>query len=154
MNLITVYKAKGLEWSHVYVPCITKNEYQMGKIGGSALPRNLPLEAERDRDDDIERLVYTAFTRAKDSLCISYSKENISEKSLEPLPCIEVENGEWEETDTVSLTNLSSTLEVEKRELFSLPYLGEENEFLRDRIEKMFVMNATALQNFLNIVDA
>jgi hypothetical protein len=55
---------------------------------------------------------------------------------------------------SIPVTDLSTTLEVEKRELFALPYLGEENEFLRDRIEKLFVMNATALQNFLNVVDA
>lgn len=154
VHLITVYKAKGLEWEHVYVPCITKSEYQMGKIWGSPLPKNLPLEAERDADEDIERLVYTAFTRAKDSLTVSYSKMNMSEKSLEPLACIEVESPDWEEVTTVPLGILTDTLENEKKELFALPYLGEENEFLRDRIEKTFVMNATALQNFLNIVDA
>ncbi|MBP9812649.1 PD-(D/E)XK nuclease family protein, partial [Candidatus Gracilibacteria bacterium] len=154
VNLITVYKAKGLEYAHVYVPCITRSEYQMGKFGGSPLPKNLPLEAERDLDEDIERLIYTAFTRAKDSLTLSYSSESMSEKSLEPLACIEVESDGWEELTSVPLDSLTKILEVEKNELFSLPYLGEENEFLRDRIEKIFVMNATALQNFLNIADA
>lgn len=126
----------------------------MGKIGGSPLPKNLPLEAERDNDEDIERLIYTAFTRAKDSLTATYSRESIDEKPLEPLACIEVESPEWEELTTVPLTSLTTTLEVEKKELFSLPYLGEEREFLRDRIDKLFVMNATALQNFLNVADA
>jgi DNA helicase-2/ATP-dependent DNA helicase PcrA len=154
VNLITVYKAKGLEYAHVYVPCITRSEYQMGKFWGSPLPKNLPLEAERDLDEDIERLIYTAFTRAKDSLTLSYSSESMSEKSLEPLACIEVESEWWEELTSVPLDSLTKILEVEKNELFSLPYLGEEKEFLRDRIEKIFVMNATALQNFLNIADA
>lgn len=154
VNLITVYKAKWLEWSHVYVPCITRQEYKIGKIGGSSLPKNLPLEAEKDNDEDIERLVYTAFTRAKDTLTATYSSESMDEKSLEPLACIEVESPEWEELTTVPLTSLTATLEAEKKELFSLPYLGDEQDFLRDRIEKLFVMNATALQNFLNIADA
>lgn len=153
-NLITVHKAKWLEWSHIYVPCITRSEYKMGKIGGSPLPKNLPLEAERDNDEDIERLIYTAFTRAKDSLTATYSRESIDEKPLEPLSCIEVESPEWEELTNIPLTSLTATLEVEKKELFSLPYLGEERDFLRDRIEKLFVMNATALQNFLNVADA
>lgn len=60
----------------------------MGKFGGSPLPKNLPLEAEKDEDEDIERLIYTAFTRAKDTLTVSYSAESMSEKSLEPLACI------------------------------------------------------------------
>ncbi len=154
VNLITIYKAKWLEWSHVYVPCVTTSEYRMGKFWGSPLPKNLPLEAEKDNDEDIERLIYTAFTRAKDSLTVTYSSESMSEKSLEPLPCIEVESPDWEEVTAVPLTSLSAILEVEKKELFALPYLGEEREFLRDRIEKIFVMNATALQNFLNVADA
>lgn len=78
----------------------------------------------------------------------------MSEKSLEPLACIEVESDNWEELTTVPLTSLTATLEIEKRELFALPYLGEEQDFLRDRIEKLFVMNVTALQNFLNVADA
>ena len=154
VHLITVYKAKWLEWSHVYVPCITESEYRMGKFWWSPLPKNLPLEAEKDTPDDIERLIYTAFTRAKDSLTITYSTESMSEKSLEPLSCIEVGSEDWEEITSVPLTSLTATLEVEKKELFALPYLGEENDFLHDRIEKIFVMNATALQNFLNVADA
>lgn len=154
VNLITVYKAKWLEWEHVYVPCIHTKEYKSGKISGSTLPKNLPLEADRDNDEDIERLIYTAFTRAKDSLTATYSEESMSEKSLEPLACIEVENDNWEELTTIPLTSLTETLEIEKRELFALPYLGEEQDFLRDRIEKLFVMNVTALQNFLNVADA
>jgi DNA helicase II / ATP-dependent DNA helicase PcrA len=154
VNLITVYKAKWLEWTHVYVPCVTRSEYKMGKFGGSPLPKNLPLEAEKDEDEDIERLIYTAFTRAKDTLTVSYSAESISEKSLEPLACIWVESDEWKESISMPLSSLAETLEAEKRELFALPYLGEETAFLRDRIEKIFVMNATALQNFLNVADA
>jgi DNA helicase II / ATP-dependent DNA helicase PcrA len=155
INLITVHKAKWLEWEHVYVPCLTNTEYKMGKIWGSPLPKNLPLEAERDNDEDIERLVYTGFTRAKDTLTISYSKENIDEKTLEPLSCIHAESWEWaEQIMTWEVSDILSTLEIEKKELFSLPYLWEERDFLRDRIEKLFVMNATALQSFLNIADA
>ena len=74
----------------MYVPCIHTKEYKSGKISGSSLPKNLPLEADRDNDDDIERLLYTAFTRAKDTLTISYSRESMSEKSLEPLACLDV----------------------------------------------------------------
>lgn len=154
VNLITVYKAKGLEWPHVYVPCVHTREYKAGKITGSMLPKNLPLEADRDEDEDIERLVYTAFTRAKDTLTVTYASESMNEKSLEPLACIEVESQDWEEETTVPLSSLTELLEAEKQELFALPYLGEEKDFLADRISKMFVMNATALQSFLNVVDA
>mgnify|MGYP002776069401 FL=1 len=154
VELITVYKAKWLEWEHVYVPCIHKKEYKLGKIAGSSLPKNLPLEADKDGDDDIERLVYTAYTRAKDTLTISYSAVTLDEKSLEPLACIWAENDSWEEDICIPLVSLTETLEAEKKELFSLHYLWGEKDFLRERIEKNFVMNATALQGFLNIADA
>jgi ATP-dependent exoDNAse (exonuclease V) beta subunit len=136
------------------VPCIHNREYKSGKISGSSLPKNLPLEADRDNDDDIERLVYTAFTRAKDTLTITYSKESINEKSLEPLACLDTGDESWIEITHTPIESLTETLTVEKKDLFNLPYLGEERDFIRDRIEKIFVMNATALQNFLNIVDA
>lgn len=99
-------------------------------------------------------MIYTAYTRAKDTLTITYAVESLSERANEPLACIQIESGDWEEISIVPIADITKTLEVEKRSLFSLPYLGEENEFLRDRIEKVFVMNATALQNFLNVADA
>jgi DNA helicase-2/ATP-dependent DNA helicase PcrA len=155
VNLITVYKSKWLEWPHVYIPHLHTKEYKSGKTGGSPLPKNLPLEAERDDDNDIERLIYTAFTRAEDSITATYSDESINEKSLEPLACIDAGTDEWSTANSVSLLqNITKTLEVEKKELFALPYIGEERGFLMDRIEKIFVMNATALQSFLNVADS
>jgi DNA helicase-2/ATP-dependent DNA helicase PcrA len=154
VNLTTVHKAKWLEWEHVYVPQVHKREYKLGRITGSTLPKNLPLEADKDDDIDIERLIYTAYTRAKDTLTITYSKTSISERPNEPLPCIELENGEWEEMTTIPINDLTETLEVEKRYLFSLPYLGDERDFLIERIEKNFTLSVTALQNFLNVFDA
>lgn len=88
VNCITVHKAKGLEWKHVYVPFLTESEYKRGKNTGSTLPRNLPLEPERDSESDTNRLVYTAFTRAEDSLVISYSDMNLGEKTNTPLSCL------------------------------------------------------------------
>jgi superfamily I DNA/RNA helicase len=130
----------------VYVPCIHKREYKLGKIAGSSLPKNLPLEADKDGDEDIERLIYTAYTRAKDSLTLSYSEQSIDEKSLEPLACIGAEDESWEISTNEPITSLVEALEVEKKELFCLPYIGEERDFLKERIEKNFVMNVTALQ--------
>jgi PD-(D/E)XK nuclease superfamily len=79
----------------------------------------------------------------------------MSEKSLEPLACTGTGDDSWSEWQGMTpLLELIDTLEVEKKELFALPYIWEEESFLRDRIEKTFVMNATALQNFLNIADA
>ncbi len=151
VNLITVHKAKWLEWDHVYVPFLTKREYKLGKISGATFPKNLPLEADKDDDADIERLVYTAYTRARHTLSVSYAKMSMDERINEPLPSIGSEKPEWIKNNTITSLQISESLETATQSLWSLPYTDTETDFLRDRIEKQFVMSATALQNFLDI---
>lgn len=88
INLITVHKAKGLEYGRVYAIGLTEKQYKMGKVSGSPLPKNLPLAPEKDDDEDIRRLVYTVFTRAKKELILSYAKMNLNEKKEEALACL------------------------------------------------------------------
>ncbi|MBP9779384.1 ATP-dependent helicase [Candidatus Gracilibacteria bacterium] len=151
VNLITIHKAKGLEWDHVYVPFLTRREYKLGKVSGATLPKNLPLEADKDDDADIARLVYTGYTRARTSLTVSYSTMSMDERVNEPLSCINPENPEWQKIDDITPIVLTETLEEVKQSLWSLPYEKSEEDFLRDRIDKQFIMSATALQNFLDI---
>jgi DNA helicase-2/ATP-dependent DNA helicase PcrA len=153
INLITVHKAKGLEWEHVYAPFLHAREYKLGRISGAVLPKNLPLEADKDDEEDIERLIYTAYTRARESLHLSFSDSDAYERSNEPLHCISIESDDWDEITDVPITSVTETLTSSGHHLFNLPYSGEENDFLRDRIEKHFVLSVTALQNFLDIAD-
>lgn len=151
VNLITIHKAKWLEWDHVYVPFLTKREYKLGKISGSTLPKNLPLEADKDDDADIWRLVYTGYTRARSSLTVSYSTLSMDERTNESLSCIGSENPDWIQKPDISPLVLSETLEEAGHSIWSFPYEKSEEDFLRDRIEKQFIMSATALQNFLDL---
>lgn len=138
----------------MYVPFLTEGEYKRGKNSRSTLPKNLPLEPERDEESDINRLIYTAFTRAEDSLNFSYSDMSLSEKTNVPLACLaNIEEG-WITPEDIGEESLVGVLESSLHSLASLPYLSEEKDFLRDRIEKQFVLSATALQNFLDITDA
>lgn len=61
--------------------------------------------------------------------------------------------GGWSSESTVDISLLANFLEQDRRDLFALPYHGEERDFLADRIGKQFVMSVTALQNFLNVAD-
>ena len=101
--------------------------------------------------EDIERLVYTAATRAEHFLSLSYSDVSISEKSLDVLPNIGSESGEYTEKHVIETLSLTETLESDLSSLASLPFISEEETFLRERIEKNFRMNVSALQNFLDI---
>ncbi len=82
---------------------------------------------------------------------MSHSTLGIDERSNEPLHCIGAEKSEWIDRTDISPYILTETLEEANHSLWELPYLSEEESFLRDRIEKQFIMSATALQNFLDI---
>ncbi len=112
------------------MPFLHTREYKLGRISGATLPKNLPFEADRDDDEDIERLVYTAYTRARESLTLSYSHMDTSERSNEPLHCISVENSEWDEGVDIEVSSLSDTLDADRHHLFAIPYSDEESHFL------------------------
>ena len=151
VNCITIHKAKWLEWKYVYVPFLTTSEYKQGRFGSSTFPKNLPLQAEKDNMEDIERLVYTAATRAEYFLHLSYSDINLAEKSLDALPNIWSETEEYQDIQIDDMMTLTHTLEANLSSLVNLPFISEEESFLKERIEKNFRMNVSALQNFLDI---
>ena len=96
------------------------------------------------------RLVYTALTRARDTLTLTFADTTLENRNDTPLGCISPLIERFEYT-SVSLDSLTKVLEEKPHVLTSLPYLSEERDFLLDRIEKNFVLSATALQNFLDI---
>ncbi len=99
------------------------SEYKQGRFGAITFPKNLPLQAEKDNMEDIERLLYTAATRAEDSLILTYSEKNIQDKTLEPLPSIISSVEEFESIEDLEPSLLSKNLELEQDILVSLPYL-------------------------------
>lgn len=88
VQCITGHKSKGLEYKYVFAIGLTKDNYIKTRYSGSPFPSNLKLEPEKDDTEDVERLIYTIFTRAKDSLMLTYSLKNISEKTTELVPTL------------------------------------------------------------------
>jgi DNA helicase-2/ATP-dependent DNA helicase PcrA len=71
VSLLTVHKAKGLEFDSVYViDSIEKN--WTPRVGGRKPPANLPLQPPGDEMDDYARLMFVATSRAKRFLTICY----------------------------------------------------------------------------------
>jgi DNA helicase-2/ATP-dependent DNA helicase PcrA len=70
VDLMTVHKAKGLEFDTVYIIDGVEKEWQP-KHRGRKSPANLPLQPYGEHQDDYARLAYVAATRAKRNVLVS-----------------------------------------------------------------------------------
>lgn len=81
VTIITMHKAKGLEWKYVYIVNLNKTEF--------------PRSKDKDIDDNTEqvqnerKLFYVAITRAKEELTIGYSMKNTDKKDIGPSAFLE-----------------------------------------------------------------
>ncbi|HRN86336.1 MAG TPA: ATP-dependent DNA helicase [Candidatus Dojkabacteria bacterium] len=86
VSVLTVYKAKGLEFKHVFIPTLTEGEWEK-KRGAEKikLPRSINKEdySTNDLDEKI-RVFFVAITRAKENIYLSYP--NYSESGKENRP--------------------------------------------------------------------
>lgn len=75
VQLATVYKAKGLEYGAVYLPCLSDDVWgSTARSSGNkiTLPYNLRhIRHESGGDDDSRRLLFVAITRAKKGLVLT-----------------------------------------------------------------------------------
>lgn len=87
VQLLTVHKAKGLEFDNVYIIDATDHNWRP-RSGGRKPPANLPLQPYGDDYDDYIRLMYVAFTRAKKNVYISSYSFNGSNDEVLASPII------------------------------------------------------------------
>ncbi|MFZ1987576.1 MAG: ATP-dependent DNA helicase [Minisyncoccia bacterium] len=72
VTVITAHKAKGMEFSHVFIPDLTEQGWEKG-----GRPALIPSPFENKQSlDDVRRLLYVALTRAKDHAYVSYAHTN------------------------------------------------------------------------------
>lgn len=72
VTVITVHKAKGMEFRKVFVVGLTAREWEKG---GMAAKIPSPVSQARSLED-VTKLLYVALTRAKDEAVLSYAAEN------------------------------------------------------------------------------
>jgi DNA helicase-2/ATP-dependent DNA helicase PcrA len=146
VQLLTVHKAKGLEFDDVYIIDATEDTWQARK-GGRKPPANLPLQPPLDEFDDYVRLMYVAVTRAKSALSISSYYQDHSGKDVAPSTIVEAVMPIEKVTET-SPEKLIAVLEHNLR----WPRLdgGLEKEMLKARLEN-YNLAVTHLQNFLDV---
>lgn len=79
VQIMTVHKAKGLEFHTVFLPELTKNEFPARTLGGKQYYHVLGGVFAENKDkyqstlDDERKLFYVAVTRAKQNLYMSYA---------------------------------------------------------------------------------
>lgn len=154
VNLLTAHGSKGLEFEYVFLAGCNASSWEKKRKpgGGYSLPDTLfgsqPVFSD---EEELRRLFYVALTRAETNLIISYNKFNNTGKALEPsmfIAEIQAENPIAIDTCALDIAVISEfaalAFQVElKPEIEKI-----EAEFINRILEK-FVMNVTALSNYL-----
>ncbi|MBP6961938.1 ATP-dependent helicase [Candidatus Saccharibacteria bacterium] len=144
VELLTVHKAKGLEFDTVYIIDAVESNWKPS-TNGRKPPANLPLQAYGDDQDDYVRLFYVAVTRAKQSLIVSSYATDTSGKDILPAAFVRASLPERianEEIETLTILEESSTW----------PQLSNVDEkLLLTPLVEDFRLPVTAMINFLDV---
>jgi len=154
VNLLTAHGSKGLEFEHVWVAGANASSWEKKRKpgGGYSMPDTMFSSQPAHKDEEeLRRLFYVALTRAEQHLYISYSRFKTDGKELEPsmfiaeildqhiLPVEKI----ILDKDVVDEFAALHFAAVQKPEIAKI-----EEEFISRLLEK-FVMNVTALNNYL-----
>ncbi len=146
VRLLTVHKAKGLEFDQVYIIDATEDNWQPRKSRRSP-PSNLPLQPAGDDFDDYVRLMYVALTRAKSGVNISSYYQDHAGKDVAVSSIIQSAL----KVEKIAENDKSKLIEVLEENL-TWPALsgGEEKEILKARLDT-YNLSVTHLLNFLDL---
>lgn len=122
VQILTVHKAKGMQWPAVFVPCLRNNRFPSKRQGGRSvwhiIPERAVANANRYKGDqeDERRLFYVAVTRAERYLFCSYSvvPGNNLYKKVSPFQ-LELTNSAYILTDEPPQLSPPSTLTPQPR---------------------------------------
>src|SRR6186997_1858646 len=154
VNLLTAHGSKGLEFEYVFFAGCNASFWEKKRKpgGGYSLPDTMFSSQPKSKDEEeLRRLFYVALTRAEKHLFISFSRFKNDGKDLEPSMFIA------EILDRHLLPSEKVFVTEEVLSEFSALQFGEaeapeiekiEKDFV-DRLLDKFVMNVTALNNYL-----
>jgi DNA helicase-2/ATP-dependent DNA helicase PcrA len=155
VQVMTAYKAKGLEFGTVFV--INAQDEVWGPTARSAgtrvsLPRNLPIEPVGDADDnDKLRLLFVAMTRAKHTLHITGYTNTLENKLSPPLSFLEG-SLKPQAVDKPAPPDAEEILATDWAYRFRQIMAGKAELF--EPILKNYRLSVTHLNNFLDVRDA
>jgi DNA helicase-2/ATP-dependent DNA helicase PcrA len=160
VNLLTAHGSKGLEFEYVFFAGCNASVWEKKRkpSGGYKFPDNIfssPLSQGRgdggEADEELRRLFYVALTRAEQNLFISYSSFRDDGKELEPSMFIaEILDNHDLQTEKVFIDKTTQAeFQILQLQNDHQPEIGKiEEEYINSLLER-FVMNVTALNNYL-----
>ncbi|QEH40240.1 ATP-dependent DNA helicase [Chitinophaga sp. XS-30] len=154
VNLLTAHGAKGLEFEYVFMAGTNSHLWEKKKrsASGFTLPDTVfSTEATSTDEQELRRLFYVAMTRAEKYLYISYPEFRQDGKPLEPSMFIS------EILQSHILPEQKIELPEETLFQFELLQYGKESAPEIEKVDQLFidtllsgfVMNVTALNNYL-----
>ena len=154
VRLLNVDDARGVEFEHVFIAGATSDHWEKKKnhsIGYSLPDTIFSSVANADGEEAVRRLFYRAITRAQRQLTVSYSKFQNDGSLLNPSMFVaEMQEANLLPTEEILLSQdiqlqFSSLLFVNELQ----PEIQQMEEDIIKRLLDKFVMNATALNNYL-----
>jgi DNA helicase-2/ATP-dependent DNA helicase PcrA len=154
VNLLTAHGSKGLEFEYVFLAGSTAGVWEKKRKPGSGykMPDTLfSSKPSADEEEELRRLFYVAITRAQKKLFISHSAFSNDGKGMEPSKFIA------EILDIHDLPSIRAEVTDEQMAEFqvlqfkelAVPEIARIEEDFITRILDRFVMNVTALNNYL-----
>lgn len=154
VNLATAHSSKGLEFRHVFIIDAVKDMWEAGKRAGSrrfSLPDTLTFSDESDVVEARRRLFYVAMTRAKESLHISYAKQNNAGKSMQRAMYIDeiMADGKLKRIDKTPPDNVMLDAQLLLMLTQAKPKIPAANEAAVAALLEGFALSVTSLNSFL-----
>ena len=154
VNLLTAHGSKGLEFEYVFVAGTNASFWEKKRkpFGGFKFPDTVFSSAPAsNEEEELRRLFYVALTRAERHLYISYSKYKNDGRELEASKFIaEIQDTHRLPVERILVDNdLAAEFELIQFEEIAAPEIQKiEEDFITNILER-FVMNVTALNNYL-----
>lgn len=160
LNLLTVHKAKGMEFDSVYIVNASSNMWGQKSRGNNSsitFPSNMPFQPAGDSSDEQLRLLFVAMTRARRQLTISSHQLSPTGKPLLPLEyIIDDDTIAVESLPEPTIPELEDQLETAWHSALTSTTGTDQRQTLLDTLSDKLAryrLSATDLNRFIDIPD-